>query len=683
MGSIITHFILGLATAAFGLSLSSIAGAQAAAPTKPHVSPWGTCVLSAGVPVCWGFARELLPEGVHSTTRPVRLTGVTGLSSVGMGDAHACGIDTSGTVKCWGSRYGAEGDIAYGFKTPEGLPKSSQVVVGQYHRCVVSNAGEVWCWGDNSYGAVNGKNTDRTRTPVKVENLQNVAEVALGQVMTCARTKAGGVECWGRLYYADNPPVSKLTKRAVKFPASARIDAENDLVCSLSTQGKVHCYGGDACSFSKSETCDESTVVEVDLPGKARDIAVGGGNLCVLTEAGRIFCAGYMGGLILHKEDETTLFGEVGGISGAVSVNVGSQSGCAGFKDGSVACWGERRRLGVDYPDEVISPVGVVGLANIRAIRSGEEKTCALSATGEVFCWGNRAESAQPEKVDGLSGMSDLTVSGDMVCAAGSGKVWCTGGRYIDASLLGAATNTPPKTMKAPVQIPTTASMGRPALGSTHACAVSDAQKLVCWGRNYNGALGTPQSKEYPEPEGPKEVSGVSQVGKVAAARRRTCILDLSGQVSCFGDGTKGLLGNGKVESASTPQKVLNLSGVVDLTLSSEFACTLSGDKSVSCWGNGALTPVPWVGLGNLIHVATGDLQACVVTEAGMVHCGFPGVTKKVPNLSDATQTAVGRRHACALKKDGSVVCWGERHEGVLGDGVPDFFTSAVQVALP
>ena len=41
----------------------------------------------------------------------------------------------------------------------------------------------------------------------------------------------------------------------------------------------------------------------------------------------------------------------------------------------------------------------------------------------------------------------------------------------------------------------------------------------------------------------------------------------------------------------------------------------------------------------------------------------------EVTELADATALALGRRHACALRKTGHVVCWGRNGEGQLGDG--------------
>jgi alpha-tubulin suppressor-like RCC1 family protein len=82
-------------------------------------------------------------------------------------------------------------------------------------------------------------------------------------------------------------------------------------------------------------------------------------------------------------------------------------------------------------------------------------------------------------------------------------------------------------------------------------------------------------------------------------------------------------------------------------------------------------------------EVAAGGEYTCALKGDGTVMCwGFnafgqlgDGTTINrlepvvVKGLTDATAIATGFDHACALKEDGTVECWGANGVGQLGDG--------------
>src|SRR5262249_19331821 len=89
----------------------------------------------------------------------------------------------------------------------------------------------------------------------------------------------------------------------------------------------------------------------------------------------------------------------------------------------------------------------------------------------------------------------------------------------------------------------------------------------------------------------------------------------------------------------------------------SNHVCALDDQGVVSCWGRDN-------GYGQL-----GD-----GTER--IHRG----PRPVPGLHDAISLAVGFQHACALIRGGEVYCWGENHDGQLGDGTRVDRASPVRV---
>lgn len=87
------------------------------------------------------------------------------------------------------------------------------------------------------------------------------------------------------------------------------------------------------------------------------------------------------------------------------------------------------------------------------------------------------------------------------------------------------------------------------------------------------------------------------------------------------------------------------------------------------------------------VRIATGSGFSCALTAAGGVECwgfGFsgqlgdgasgPGAQSDTPRPvvslgSGVAQIATGFSHACAVKRDGSLWCWGSGSSGELGDG--------------
>lgn len=86
---------------------------------------------------------------------------------------------------------------------------------------------------------------------------------------------------------------------------------------------------------------------------------------------------------------------------------------------------------------------------------------------------------------------------------------------------------------------------------------------------------------------------------------------------------------------------------VTQLSAGYRFACGVLDDGTVSCWGLNT----------------QGALGRQLPGDAGSTH--VPG---RVEGLSGAVQVAAGFYHACALREDGKVSCWGSTNLGQLGE---------------
>jgi len=186
----------------------------------------------------------------------------------------------------------------------------------------------------------------------------------------------------------------------------------------------------------------------------------------------------------------------------------------------------------------------------------------------------------------------------------------------------------------------------------------------------------------------PEKAPGCYDVGVLLSSRRRLAsvqaLLALLAPVAAFGVGAAACstivgvedvrLARGKdaggvgIEDAEVTEdaEVLDAAGrpeaSVQLALGYLHTCLRKSDGKVQCWGdNGA-----------------GQLGDAVSFDAG------PRSPAKVPQdvvgLTDAVQLASGLSHSCAVRRGGTVVCWGFNFFGQLGDGTTQRSSSPVAV---
>ena len=141
----------------------------------------------------------------------------------------------------------------------------------------------------------------------------------------------------------------------------------------------------------------------------------------------------------------------------------------------------------------------------------------------------------------------------------------------------------------------------------------------------------------------------------------RSCAVVTGGEARCWGDGTKGQLGDGRTERSTLPVAVRTgpstvLAGVVAVAAGGAHACALLTDGTVACWGDG--------GSGQL-----GD-----GTRTGRAYAAV------VPGLTGVAAIGAGATHTCALLTTKTVRCWGLNAYVQLGDGSATLRTRPVAV---
>ena len=140
----------------------------------------------------------------------------------------------------------------------------------------------------------------------------------------------------------------------------------------------------------------------VDAPPDAADaarvqrvlVAVGTYHTCVVTRAGRTYCAGgnadgQLGAATLSIAMVPSLASGVTETDVAVLVG-GAKHNCAATSGGRPTCWGSNLsgQLGNDSKTSSPTPVAVSGLIDVASLAAGTAFSCAGTQAGTASCWG-------------------------------------------------------------------------------------------------------------------------------------------------------------------------------------------------------------------------------------------------------------------------------------------------------
>src|SRR5690606_37518601 len=108
--------------------------------------------------------------------------------------------------------------------------------------------------------------------------------------------------------------------------------------------------------------------------------------------------------------------------------------------------------------------------------------------------------------------------------------------------------------------------------------------RVLCWGGNGNGQLGTGQTADSALPA---EVQGLPGPARaIAAGQFHSCAVTENDALYCWGLNADGQLGDGSRSNRPLATAISTLgSGVNKVALGARHSCALRSDGGVSCWG--------------------------------------------------------------------------------------------------
>jgi alpha-tubulin suppressor-like RCC1 family protein len=202
--------------------------------------------------------------------------------------------------------------------------------------------------------------------------------------------------------------------------------------------------------------------------------------------------------------------------------------------------------------------------------------------------------------------------------------------------------------------------MARVVAGLEHACALSQAGTVYCWGNNLGGQVGTGpgglvDGGGIDTKSAGLQVMGLGVAKAITAGYYHSCALLADGTVWCWGDNSKGQLGQsadgGAQAPAPAPKQVMGLPmGITQVEAGGWHTCVLAGGN-VTCWGLNA----------------SGQIGTGTGNDSGVTPLVVSTPTQ-VANLTGATDLGLGDQLTCALTGSGPT-CLGTNSFGQLGRG--------------
>ncbi|MEJ7812826.1 MAG: hypothetical protein WKG32_20600, partial [Gemmatimonadaceae bacterium] len=309
-------------------------------------------------------------------------------------------------------------------------PLDGDLAGGMFHTCALTRQGAAYCWGYNAKGGLGtGEVGGSELTPVSVIGGLAFTALTAGAYHTCGLAGGG--------------------------------------VASRGADGVAYCWGDNASGQLGDGTTEQRTVPTAVAGGlRFRAISAGVDYTCGVTTAGAAYCWG--ANEDGQRGDSTTAPSAtpmpVHGGRAFVAISAGAHHTCALATGGAAYCWGANASgelgdgAGGRPGARSLTPVAVRGGLTFMQVATGlgARSTCGVAAVG-VFCWG-----------DGREGQ--LGPAAPDVCAQYGYP--CAKTPHAVAGLSGPAT------------------VRQVSLGVSHACALTAAGAVHCWGSGASGRLG-------------------------------------------------------------------------------------------------------------------------------------------------------------------------------------------------
>jgi alpha-tubulin suppressor-like RCC1 family protein len=344
----------------------------------------------------------------------------TVLTGLVPGGFHACAIDASGVLYCWG--FNRDGELGDGSTTHASSPVQlaggivfSQVAAGPEHSCALTSSGSAYCWGRNDTGQLGDGTFINRSVPTPVLTALTFISIAAGLSHTCALTSGGLAYCWGANDLGQLGDGGIAVQQTTPAPVAGgltftMIRVGYNFTCGLETSTHARCWGSNASGqigngaggATMSDRVTTPTPVSGNRPYTQLD--AGGSHACGVSKK-TLYCWGwnYFGQVGSNSTEicrvdqpcmrNPTQLPANSGFSqkNVTSVSTGSSHSCALLSTGDAYCWGFNAfgQLGNGTFTSTTTPVHTSGTALLKSIHAGGAFTCGVGLDNVGYCWGS------------------------------------------------------------------------------------------------------------------------------------------------------------------------------------------------------------------------------------------------------------------------------------------------------
>ena len=675
---------------------------------------------------------------------------LTDIKKIAVGVQHAIALKKDGTVWAWG--YNGMGQLGNGTNnakyaiqveniTGDGyLENIVDIDAGLYKSSALSKDGKVYAWGDASSDGLGINSTSAQRRPVLVHGISNGIQVQSGSNNVMVLKGDGSV--WGAGQnnlgqLADNTQ----TQRAEAVPSInstkdgmltdvVRIATGNHHTIALKRDKTAWIWGynsnGQQGINSTTNQLAPIALKGLDNTGimeDITDIATGPEASYVKLSNGTVYAVGLntTGELSVGTTTTVKVFTQVKdenseAITGVATINksMGASFGFA-FEDGTVGVTG----LGTSgqHGDNTWTTTNQMTRIEDASMSTGDLYEVPVNGTAKIKVTAEHKFNLNINNTLEIKGqnLTYESLNEEIATVSSDGTIkgiakGNTGIKVIDEE----------NGIEAIAQVVVDRDLSaiyKVVSGDSHTVLLKQDGTVWAWGDNTYGQLGngTFSGKETSNPSQVLGVKGegyLTDVVDIAAGEYFTIALKRNGEIVAWGRNNFGQLGDAN-DSAENPIRVKDkygnyLTGIVDLSATSDHAAAVKADGTVWTWGangygqlgdqtwNNSSFAIPVSDLDNIKQVSVGSGFVATLANDGTVWSWGNGAygqlgngaysTKNVPvqatGVSDVTKIVTTYYTTLVLKEDGTVWAWGNNGYGQLGDSSFSNKATAMQVKI-